>query len=438
MGAVFEVEHVITRHRRALKLLHRQMADVPGVVERFLREASAAGRIGNPHIVETFDAGRLESGEPYIVMELLRGKSLAEKLQESGPLDVATACEVLIQACDGVGAAHAAGIIHRDLKPDNLFLVGPDCSYVKILDFGISKFDSAITGVEGFTIEGSPLGTPFYMSPEQVRGQKTVDVGTDVYALGVVLYECLTNQRPYDADTLPHLIYLISQGQYTLPSLLRPSLPRALDAIVSKALALVPAERYASAQELALALAKLRQSLAPPSLEAELPVSIPPQVDPVRVAPALTPGVFSSSALRQGEFPPPPKSRRRLYWAVGGVALCLLGVGLTIGWLRPNPSLGARLEPSSSSDSAGVVDTSGKLSGSGRVAEPAQPVVSPVLATAVPTGATANLAPARESAKAAGSSLPNAPTQRAPKLDNSTKAPSRASSVGLSQDNPFK
>ena len=130
MGAVFEVEHELTRHRRALKLLHPQMAGIPSVVERFLREASAAGRIGNRHIVETFDAGRLDTGEPYIVMELLTGRTLADVLEQRGPLSIDAACEIVIQACDAVSAAHAAGIVHRDLKPENLFLCGPDASFV--------------------------------------------------------------------------------------------------------------------------------------------------------------------------------------------------------------------------------------------------------------------------------------------------------------------
>src|SRR5580704_12086472 len=126
MGSVYEVEHEFTKHRRALKLLHAEMLEHPIVVARFLREASAAGHIGNPHIVETFDAGTLESGAPYIVMELLAGETLADRLSREGRLPLPVLAQLLGQACEGVHAAHAAGIVHRDLKPDNLFLVERD------------------------------------------------------------------------------------------------------------------------------------------------------------------------------------------------------------------------------------------------------------------------------------------------------------------------
>jgi serine/threonine protein kinase len=185
MGAVYEIEHVFTHHRRALKLLHREVAQHPHIVERFLREASAAGRIGNPHIVETFDAGRLDSGEPYLVMELLNGQELTQQIAARGKLGADYLAHLVRQACSGIQAAHDAGVVHRDLKPDNLFVTERDGRpFVKILDFGISKFDSAVTGDHAMTREGSILGTPYYMPPEQVRGAKDLDARADVYALG--------------------------------------------------------------------------------------------------------------------------------------------------------------------------------------------------------------------------------------------------------------
>jgi serine/threonine-protein kinase len=429
MGTVYEVKHEITAHRRALKLLHHQMAEVPGVVERFLREASAAGRIGNPHIVETFDAGRLDTGEPYIVMELLQGMSLASKLNETGPLDIATACDILLQTCDGVAAAHAAGIIHRDLKPENLFLVGPQLNYVKILDFGISKFDAAITGVEGFTVEGSPIGTPFYMSPEQVRGQKTVDACTDVYALGVVLYECLTNKRPFDADNLPHLVYLISQGQYTSPSLLRPSLPRALDAIVAKALALDRSERYSSATELARAILQLRQSLAPPPIEPPVPPSIsglPPR-ESDRSAPALTPDVFSNSAMQYAQNKASRPSKRHLYWTVGSIITFSLGAfAVTAITHRTQRSSSAAL------DSSAFVPHS-VLSASNLTPQNSAIVVLPIANTpsATASSSTITALPTPIKNDKALSAKPSKP-------EALVKAKNRAAAVGLAEENPFK
>ena len=258
MGAVFEVEHTITKHRRALKLLHGEFTRSASVVARFLREASAAGRIGNAHVVETFDAGTLDSGDPYIVMELLEGRTLADEISERGALPIGEACEILLQACDGIRAAHAAGVVHRDLKPDNLFLVKGARPFVKILDFGISKFDPELTGAHGLTQEGSALGTPFYMPPEQVRGEKDIGAQADVYALGVILYECLTADKPYSAETLPHLMVLIHEGRYAPPSMRRPELPPECDAVVATAMAGDRLKRYANIDELVSALEVLR------------------------------------------------------------------------------------------------------------------------------------------------------------------------------------
>ena len=171
---------------------------------RFLREASAAGRIGSPHIVETFDAGWLSSGEPYLVMEYLEGENLGERLARARgtglpPREVAS---ILEQACRGVAAAHATGILHRDLKPDNLFLCRPtestsDECFVKIVDFGVSKFDDRHTVSGDATAAGAFVGTPAYMAPEQFEDAASADARADVYALGIILYECLTGAHPY-------------------------------------------------------------------------------------------------------------------------------------------------------------------------------------------------------------------------------------------------
>src|SRR5450432_532146 len=254
MGAVYEIEHELTKHRRALKLLHASMAAVPSVVERLLREASAAGRVGNPHIVETFDAGVLDTGEPYLVMEILRGEPLSARIAR-GPMPVAEVVDLIAQSCAGVQAAHEAGIVHRDLKPDNLFVTDVEGRpFVKLLDFGISKFDPSKTGGLQLTQEGAALGTPYYMPPEQIRGEGSLDARADVYALGVILYECLAGKRPYEAETLTQLAILIHTGQPVPITELRPDLPPGFADLVQRAMATDRTKRVQTASELRAAL----------------------------------------------------------------------------------------------------------------------------------------------------------------------------------------
>ncbi|HET9934111.1 MAG TPA: serine/threonine-protein kinase [Polyangiaceae bacterium] len=432
MGAVFEVEHELTRHRRALKLLHPQMAGIPSVVERFLREASAAGRIGNRHIVETFDAGRLETGEPYIVMELLTGRTLGEVLEQRGPLSLDAACDIVIQACDAVSAAHAAGIVHRDLKPENLFLCGSDASFVKILDFGVSKFDSATTGVDGITLEGSPIGTPFYMSPEQVRGEKNIDARADVYALGVLFYECLTGRKPFVAETLPHLAVLIYQGKYATPSEVRNGLPPAVDLVVSRAMASDRTERFASADELSSAVSRLRSSLAPGFMGQTQPlVQSEPPIAPPRPMPALTPAVFTS--------PPSDvvKPRSRLWIPLAVVALAGLGV-VGAQYARTRSEAASSAEPPSVNvpTHTAVVPVVNE-DAAPRVEPSASPLASasPSAAAPVHGKGAVSVVPIAPSAAAAASAVA-APS--AQPVGSVTTPRSRASSYGLSQENPFK
>lgn len=280
MGVVYEIEHVFTHHRRALKLLHHEVGKHPTIVERFLREASAAGRIKNPHIVETFDAGTLETGEPYLVMELLSGEDLTTQIRTRHRLELPYLAHLARQAAAGIDAAHGAGIVHRDLKPDNLFVTERDGRpFVKILDFGISKFDSTLTGDHGATREGSMLGTPYYMPPEQVRGAKDLDVRADVYALGVILYEAITGVRPFEADTLPHLALLIHEGKPRPLAELRPELPPAFCRVVEKAMAADREVRFQSMHALAEALEPFETNEARDAYAATLAVdasALPP------------------------------------------------------------------------------------------------------------------------------------------------------------------
>jgi eukaryotic-like serine/threonine-protein kinase len=244
MGAVYEITHQITHHRRAMKLLHPHVASHKVVVDRFLREASAAGRIGNPHIVETFDGGYLTTGEPYLVMEFLEGTTLADRIEAVAGKGLPTAEVVAIfeQLCDGVQAAHDAGIIHRDLKPENVFLSeGSDgATFVRVLDFGISKFDTP--NATKLTGGGSTMGTPAYMSPEQFEDTGSVDHRTDVYALGVMAYETLTGVHPYPATSLTQLVTKLMQPREVAISVAL-GMPPELDGLLRSTMAKDPEER---------------------------------------------------------------------------------------------------------------------------------------------------------------------------------------------------
>lgn len=257
LGEVYEVTHKFTRHRRAVKVLHTLFRRDQDVVARFLNEASAAGRIGNPHIVETFDAGLLDDGSPYLVMEFLDGKPVREVLRAQGRLEPGLAAAMMVQVCAAVQAAHDAGVIHRDLKPDNLFLTERDGrAFLKVLDFGISKFqvDGAEKALKDATRTGITMGTPRYMAPEQLKSARNADGRSDVYSLGVILYELLSGEAPFDAESFVELALRIIAGEHRSLQLVDVAIPRALSAIVEKAMCASPDERFQSAQALGAAL----------------------------------------------------------------------------------------------------------------------------------------------------------------------------------------
>lgn len=258
MGAVYEVEHLITHHHRALKVLHRQYASSAEAVSRLVREAGVAGKVGTDLITETFDVGQLEDGSTYILMELLEGATLGELIEAHGRFAPAAAVRIIGRVCEGLAQAHDAGFLHRDIKPDNVFLVGgdPHAAQVKILDFGIATLLPGYGDrFDNLTRTGATPGTPMYMAPEQMREDAGVDGRADLYALGLVLYEMLAGRRPYDATTLVGLVTQVQQGEYVPLSTAVPGIDPALEAVVHRAMNRDAAERYPDARAFAEALA---------------------------------------------------------------------------------------------------------------------------------------------------------------------------------------
>jgi serine/threonine-protein kinase len=258
MGVVVAATHIDLRERRAIKfMLPAQLADAEAV-ERFLREARASSRLRGEHVAKVHDVGRLENGAPYMVMEYLTGNDLRVLLKRRGSIPVPEAALYILQACEALAEAHGAGIVHRDIKPENLFLTKrPDGTpSIKVLDFGISKVetDLAITSTQAI------MGSPYYMSPEQLRASRDVDPRADVWSLGVILYQLVTNNLPFDGANLTALIANVIFAEYPPASSVKLGLGDALDAIIARCLEKEVDRRYLSVAELARDLAPVAPS----------------------------------------------------------------------------------------------------------------------------------------------------------------------------------
>ncbi len=253
MGSVWLAEHQALHTHVAVKFVSAELAKTePLILERFKREAALCAQIKSPYVVQTYDHGVMADGRPYIVMELLEGESLQDRLNRSGPLSFTDTRTVISQTCKALTRAHKLGIVHRDIKPDNLFLTPDEDGpfLLKVLDFGIAK-QTGLSRSSKMTSTGSMVGTPEYMSPEQVLKGEAVDFRSDLWAVAVVAYHCLTGNVPFQAETLGSLCVAIANARFKRPGEVRTDLPPSVDAWFKNALALEPSERNASAKELA-------------------------------------------------------------------------------------------------------------------------------------------------------------------------------------------
>ncbi len=255
MGAVYEALDRTVERPVAIKFLDPKLAKSPKAITRFQNEAVAAGRIGHDGICDVRDRGQTKDGVPYLVMELLEGESLFHLLRRQCRLTPQETLELLIPVLDALTAAHDKGIVHRDLKPENIFVTRDSLGQlkVKLLDFGLSRFIDA-TNKNRLTTMGKVLGSPSYMSPEQARGLADVDHRTDVWAMGVILYECLTGQRPFTGANYNEILISIVTNDPFAPSQVMPSISPELESVILTAIAKDREQRFGSAVELARAL----------------------------------------------------------------------------------------------------------------------------------------------------------------------------------------
>jgi serine/threonine protein kinase len=258
MGVVVQVTGVGSAEVSALKFLRPSVARDPIAAKRFLREAAAAGRIQSPHVVRISDVGELASGSPYLVMEYLEGTTLDRLLAGGKRIALEQACDLALQAAEGLAAAHAMGVLHRDIKPANLHIGrGPDGEdLLKIADFGVSKIlDPEDPEGPSLTRTQTSVGSPLYMSPEQMRSARTADFRADQWSLGAVVYRMATGHLPFDAKSLPRLCVQVLQADFMPVKDRCPDLPVELAAAVERCLRLLPDERFADIAAFAEALA---------------------------------------------------------------------------------------------------------------------------------------------------------------------------------------
>jgi serine/threonine-protein kinase len=379
MGLVVAAHHLVLDERVALKFLLPGATSNPELVGRFMREARAAAKIKSEHVARVTDVGQLDDGSPYMVMEYLEGSDLAAYLAREGPLPVEKAVDFVLQACEALAEAHGLGIIHRDLKPANLFCVqrGDDHLVIKVLDFGISKLAAIDTVNHSLTQTSSLMGSPAYMSPEQMQSAKTVDARADIWSLGIILFELLTGNPPFDSPLVTELVFKIATEPAPLLRSVRPDIPAGMERVVARCLLRDRAARYQSVAALAVALREFGTPSAATSVErilrtmrragvrdadfdAEAPTDLAIQLPkpPVAPPPALlgvgssagaAPSTLGASPSEPGVFGPSSvyvqptfvSHEARSGWSRGALAL-LAVVGLVGGGVAVRGMLATR------------------------------------------------------------------------------------------------
>jgi serine/threonine-protein kinase len=326
MGVVLAAQHLQLEERVAIKLMLPEVATNGEAVARFVREARAAAKIKSEHVARVSDVGTLDGGVPYMVMECLEGADLGALLSTRGRLPVEEVAEYVLQACEAIAEAHALGIVHRDLKPSNLYLTHrrDGTPVIKVLDFGISKVsgDAREKSDGALTRTSALMGSPLYMSPEQMTSSRDVDARTDIWSLGVVMYELLSGAPPFTAPTLPQMCALILEG--ALPPLRTqvPEVPEGVEAIVGRCLTRDLGRRFATVAELAVALAPFaprRARVSVDRISAALGAVSAPAPSSERELPAAAKAGSGTAAAWADTAVPAPQRRGRFWVLVAAV-----------------------------------------------------------------------------------------------------------------------
>jgi serine/threonine-protein kinase len=436
MGIVVAAMHLQLEERVAIKFLLPELAHDPALVTRFLREGRSAIKIRSEHVVRVLDVGTLPGGTPYMVMEYLEGKNFEELLEDQGRVPVELAVDHLLQATEALAEAHALGMIHRDLKPANLFLAhradGSPC--VKILDFGITKVIDGKGAVDFEATSSSiVMGSPRYMSPEQMRSAPAIDARADIWGLGVILHELIAGESPFDGATMPDLLAAILQDPPTPLRRLRPEVPAGVEAAVARCLEKDPAGRFADVAELTQALApygspsarvsadrvsRVIRPRAPSDTSTSAPIvrSAIPSVADFRPEPPTGGSLTISAAADAPELSRPPSrfnARTAALWA-GGIFFAgtmLLAIFDTRG---PAPARGQ----GAASESAPITAASPVP----RDFETPLPTASPT-ADAIPAAAPPETASAPATASARSKPAPTAPHAKHKAVPSTSGAP---------------
>ena len=436
MGAVYEALNTGIGKRVAMKFVDPELARNADAVARFQREAAAASAVESAHIVTIFDSGSTDDGQPFIVMELLRGEDLGHRIKRLGRLDLEATLDVIAQLLRGLCRAHEAGIVHRDLKPDNVFLAERDdeTDFVKILDFGISKVRRT-GGVPEKTItrQGTVLGTPFYMSPEQSQALPDVDERTDLWSVGAILYECLTGRPPHEGQSYEQVIVNICTKAAPDVRTWNPEVPESVARFLAKALKRNRDKRFATAREMLEALGASSGGLLParslrvggdtgsrssPDLARNTPQAAKTNDAETRPAEEIGTGGPSRVGWSTSSGTSGGKERSRALWLALGAGAAALVIGAGLVYSRSTPTSAAPASPVPAASAAR--DEHVETSPASTPAEPATTSATNAEGTSAPPQTSETKAPQTTREPTPRSTSTTSTTTKTPKATTTT------------------